>query len=207
MRIFVFYGGGSLESEVLASGVSIVSLGKAGRWDQTLFMLRLGRALKEFPADVIHTYGPVPNIVGVLLRPLVGMTPVVWGVGSAELDWSRYERIVKHTFRVSAWLSRGAAAILVNSVAGIRYHRSIGYPAETMHHVPNGIDLGRFRPDPDAALRDLDGAVVGARGGTRERSTDRSGLLGPGMGEGGEASRKSQQQEQEESGKSHETSS
>jgi len=167
--VFVFYGGGALEGEVIRSGVTVVVPGKSHRWDVIGFISRLARALRQFRPDVIHTYGPVPNMVGVALRPLVGMVHVVWGVRSAELDWSRYERIVKYSHRASAWLSRGAWAILVNSEAGIRYHRSLGYPSRLMRFVPNGIDLQTFRPDPagGAALRTmlgLSGTVIGIVG-------------------------------------------
>jgi glycosyltransferase involved in cell wall biosynthesis len=47
-------------------------------------------------------------------------------------------------------LSRFADRIITNSQAALHEYRENGYPADKLAHVPNAIDVNRFRPLPGA---------------------------------------------------------
>ncbi|MGH7860054.1 MAG: glycosyltransferase, partial [Candidatus Binatia bacterium] len=87
---------------------------------------------------------------------LVARAPVVWNLRHSDFDPSRRKRTFGWTVSACARLSRIVPARIVScSEESLRVHAAIGYPAERMVVIPNGFDLDRFRPDPDAraALR------------------------------------------------------
>ena len=142
-----FYAGGALENELANSAVAIRTLGKTGRWDTIRFLRRLVAILRAERPDVLHSYLVVSNLLTALLRPLLPATRLVWGVRASNVDLRYYDWLQRATFSLSCRASRFADKIIVNSTAGLLYHRDHGYPAEKMVVIPNGIDTNRFRPD------------------------------------------------------------
>jgi glycosyltransferase involved in cell wall biosynthesis len=110
------------------------------------FAWRLWRALRAARPDVIHGYLEAGNALS-LLGKLVGAR-VVWGVRASNMDLSRYDWAWAVIFRLGAFLSRFADLIIANSSAGKDYYGRLGYAKKRMVVIPNGIDTGRFSPDP-----------------------------------------------------------
>ncbi len=151
--VVVFYPGGSLEKELREAGVTVRVVDKRGRWDVCGFVLRLVRLLHQERPDILHSYLVVPNLLTVMLKPLFLHTKVVWGIRASNVDLSRYDWFVRLTFKVSCWLARFTDLIIVNSQSGWDYHLACGFPREKMVVISNGIDTGRFKPDPEARQR------------------------------------------------------
>ncbi len=151
--IALFYSGGSLEKELREAGIRIQPLHKRGRWDIIPFFFRLRRVAREERPDILHAYLPDPNIVTVLLKPLLPGVRIVWGVRCSEMESLRYDWLAGLSFKLSCWLARFADAIIMNSYAGRRYHVDMGYPGKKSVVIPNGIDTDRFQQDPEARNR------------------------------------------------------
>jgi glycosyltransferase involved in cell wall biosynthesis len=147
VTVGVFYSGGPLIHELEADGVRIVWLDKRDRWDLPAFFARLVRLVRRERPLVIHGYLDVPNLLALLLRPLAPGSRIVWGVRSAYVDWSRFDRLTRAAFAVGCRLSRFADLIILNSFAGVVHHRALGYPKDRMVVVPNGIDTDAFAPN------------------------------------------------------------
>jgi glycosyltransferase involved in cell wall biosynthesis len=146
--IAIFYSGGPLEKELQDTQVRVRALNKRGRWDLWSFLLRVVQVLREERPDVIHGYLFEPNLLTVLLKPLFPATKVVWGIRCSNLDPDDW--LDSLSFKLNCWLSRFPDAIIANSYAGREYHLSVGYPADKMVVIHNGIDTERFRPDSNA---------------------------------------------------------
>jgi glycosyltransferase involved in cell wall biosynthesis len=160
VTVIAFYPGG-IFSERLASlpGIAFRCVGKGGRWDLAGFAIRLARLIRMADPDLLHPYMTFPNIMAVLLGPLVPRARIVWGVRSADA-FSRGERgLAGWLYRLECVLARHADRIIVNSDMALRAHARHGFPLNRMISIPNGIDLSRFRPDPAA------GAAMRARWG------------------------------------------
>lgn len=155
VAVACFYGGGALEAGLAETGVSIIDLGKRGRWDALLFLQRLVSLVRSEQPDVIHGYLPVPNMLTSVLRPWAGRARIIWGVRASDMDFSRYDLLERISFRLSVPLARQADLVIANSWAGAEYHIARGYPRNRVHVVPNGIDTDHYRPDlpARAALR------------------------------------------------------
>lgn len=152
VKVVTFYGGGALEADLRARGVRLESVGKRGRWDVVSFLFRLVRLLRAERVEILHSYLVAPNILAVLLKPLLSRTKIVWGVRASNMDQRAYDWLAVLTFRVSAWLSRFADLVICNSEAGRSFHAEQGYPQSRMAVIANGIDTQRFRPDMAARV-------------------------------------------------------
>ena len=151
--VIVFYPGGPLEAELRHAGVTVRSLGKAGRWDVLGFLLRLGRIVREARPDVLHGYLDVANVAAVVMRPFARTIKVVWGVRASKLDVTRYDWLTRASELIARSLSRYAHLVIANSRAGCAYALSLGYPQHALRVIPNGIDTRRFAPDREAGQR------------------------------------------------------
>jgi glycosyltransferase involved in cell wall biosynthesis len=149
----VFYEGGALEPYLRESGVTVVTLGKRRRWDVVGFLARTIRALNHERTQVLLAYSGVPNLVGLLARPALHGTRVVWGIRASNMELWRYGPLPWIIGRVSAFLSRRADLIISNSHAGRDVVVKEGYPTSSTVVIPNGIDTDRFSPSPEARAR------------------------------------------------------
>ena len=108
---------------------------------RSLFLL--GRLLRRHKIDVVFTSQINNVLLLALARRLYGV-PSVIHLGLQALQSTR-------TFR---WGIRGIAAAVTPSELTRQSWIEGGWPASTLHVVPNGVDLERFHPSQDrSALR------------------------------------------------------
>lgn len=153
VTVLHFYPGGRLEDELKASGVSLVSLKKTGRWDLLRFSVRLFRQLRTVRPDVIHSFLVEPNLLTVFLKPLFPRARIIWGVRASRVHFEHYDRFSRLNFRLQCFFSRFADLIIFNSERGRAFHIREGFPAKRCMVIRNGIDTKRFKPERDAGLR------------------------------------------------------
>ena len=151
--VAVFYGGGVFEADLRAAGVRVVSLGKGGRWDVLPFFIRLVRWLRNERPTVLHSYLTVSNLLAILLKPLLPVTHIVWGLRASNMDLSRYDWLSRLTDWVEKLLSPYPALIIANSHAGKRHAVLREFPEAKIVVIPNGIDTAQFAPDPGGRRR------------------------------------------------------
>jgi glycosyltransferase involved in cell wall biosynthesis len=151
--VVVFYHGGPLEKDLREAGVPVIPLNKRGRWDLFRFLLRLMKVLRRERPDIVHGYLFEPNLLAVMLKPLVPAAKIVWGVRTSSLNPKDYDWLFRLSFMLNCWFAKYADAVIANSRVGRDYHLSQGYPSGTMSMIPNGVDTIRFSPDSNARRR------------------------------------------------------
>lgn len=158
------YGQGELRAEFERSGFEVVCLHKRGRWDFGSIW-RLWKTIVRVQPDLVHGYAMIANLVLALLRPFIGRARVVWGVRNSTRHGEYDDAVVRALRRLGVPLSRFADLIICNSEAGRAVYAAEGYAAQRMVVVPNGIDVGRYKPDADArrAIRAEWGIADGER--------------------------------------------
>ncbi len=144
---------GPLGAQLTAQGIEVRSLGMRSAIPDPRGLLRLLVLLRREPADILQTWLYHADLLGVLTARLGGARRLVWNVRCSNIDFNRYSRLSAALPRLLARLSRGPDAVLVNSVAGKAVHERLGYRPRRWEIVPNGIDVERFRPDPEARVR------------------------------------------------------
>lgn len=153
VAVTTFYGGGSLESSLVAAGVPLHVLDKRFRWDLLGFLWRLGSLVRGSRPAILHSYLGTGNILAVAARWLCPGMKVVWGVRASNMELGRYGWLHWFLYWLECRLSRFADLIIVNSRAGWDYAAAHGFPTARMVVIPNGIDVHWFCPDPAARGR------------------------------------------------------
>ena len=114
-------------------------------------LIRLLRALKP---DVVQTWMYHADLVGGLAARLAGIRRLYWGLHNTTLETGKTQRATILVVRVNAWLSRWVPSCIVScSQKGVEVHRELGYAPNKFVVIPNGYDLERFMPDPQARSR------------------------------------------------------
>ncbi|MGD8561480.1 MAG: glycosyltransferase [Desulfarculaceae bacterium] len=151
--VATFYAGGPLEAELASTGVEVADLAKKGRWDLAGFARRLRRLLLQVKPQILYSFLDTPNLAAAWVGPKISGLKVVWGVRASDMEMADYDWFAGLTHRLLKLASRRAHLIIANSQAGARHFQAQGLAADKMTVIPNGIDTGRFRPDPEAGSR------------------------------------------------------
>lgn len=145
------FGPSSVVQAIQALGVSIRFLGMQPGLPNPMFVLRLARWLREDQPDLISTWMYHADLIGGIAARLAGGIPVVWGIRQSDLNHEGNSHLTYLTVKICGSLSRWLPAkIICNSEAGRKFHVELGYASEKMVVIPNGYDLGTFRPDSAA---------------------------------------------------------
>ena len=154
ITVGLFYNKGALIEEIKTMPwIHVISLSKTGRWDILRFVFRFIRLLKVLQPDILYSFLPDANIVGLIAGRLAGVKRIIWGTRASNMDVSRYDWVVRISLRLSAFLSRFPDAIIANSYVGRSFHEGIGYSNKSFHVIHNGINAERFRPDRNTGTR------------------------------------------------------
>ena len=153
VTVAALYDRGPLRDEVARlPGVRLERLGKAGRWDLAGPLARLARLVRGAGIDVVYGFLDIANLYA-LAGGRLGGAKVAFGVRSSYMDFSRYERSEGAVWRLAALASRAADLVVYNSFAGRDHALAHGFSRRNAAVVPNGIDVERFRPDPEGGRR------------------------------------------------------
>lgn len=149
VAVACFYNSvGDLQTDLEKTGVRVIDLKKCGRWDVVGFIWRLMRVFRDQEPDIVHGYMHVANMLALLARFGGSGVRVVWGVRSSNMDWRRYNWLMRPTFWLSCKLARYVDCIIANSQAGADCHVACGYPRARVVVIPNGIDTDYFHFEP-----------------------------------------------------------
>jgi glycosyltransferase involved in cell wall biosynthesis len=141
--------GKRLESE----GIPVEALGMTPGQFSLWAFLHLMKRLKALHPDIVHTWMYHADFLGGLAARLAGIKTIAWGIHNADLPPGRTKRSTWWIMKACAWLSPWVPQkILCCSETAKAVHLRAGYSSQKFTVIPNGFDLQRFHPDPDARL-------------------------------------------------------
>jgi glycosyltransferase involved in cell wall biosynthesis len=144
---------GTLSARLEEQGISVQALGlcRATQVPRTFFALR--RALAANDPDIVQCWMYHADLLGGLAAFSLGKRSVIWGIRNSKFESGG--TLVKKAIRgLCALLSYVIPRRIVCVAESARaLHARVGYDARKMVVIPNGFDLGEFRPDPDARAR------------------------------------------------------
>lgn len=135
-----------------ADGVRVVHLGMAGNRDLAA-LPRLVRVIRSGGYDLVHTHLYRACVYGRLAARVAGVRAVVateHSLGDSQMEGRRLTAGVRALYLASERL--GSATVAVSPTVADRLKRW-GVPAPRIEVVPNGIDVDRFRFDPERRER------------------------------------------------------
>ena len=142
--------GGIVAGMISGLGVPVHSLNMRRGIPDPLAVLRLHRLLRAARPQVLQTWLYHADLLGLLVGKLAKVPSIAWNIRCSTTD-DRYVRgLTGMTVRLLAKLSGVPDAVVTNSDAGIAVHERLGYHPRRWTMIPNGFDLERFAPDPDA---------------------------------------------------------
>ncbi len=115
-------------------------------------LFRLIRLLRTLRPDVLQTWLVNADLAGLVAGRLAGVRRIVWNIRGSKIARNQGSRVTRLSKQLCARLSRYPAAVISNSEAGRRAHEELGYRPRQWQIIPNGFDLGAFRPDAQARI-------------------------------------------------------
>ncbi|MEO0035230.1 MAG: hypothetical protein RLZZ501_1253, partial [Pseudomonadota bacterium] len=150
VAVALLYPGGPFAAELAAAGIPLHPLDKSGRWDLAGPLRRLRALVRAWRPEILHGYLPVANLLAALAGRAAPGCRVVFGIRASDMDLSRYDPANRLLYRAEAALAGRADLVIANAAAGLEALWRRGAPAGRGVVIANGIDTGRFRPDPAA---------------------------------------------------------
>jgi len=152
VHVAVKVAGGPLETDLKSiPSVRFHVLGSSGPIGKISYFFKLRKLIKSNSFDATYGFMPMPNLALLVSRTIRQRPLIAWGIRSSDVDQSQYDFRVKLTMRLEKILSRLADRIITNSQAALDEYRENGYPVDTLAHIPNAIDVDRFRSQPEAS--------------------------------------------------------
>src|SRR5579863_519531 len=146
---------GPTAARIEALGVPVRALAMMRSVPNPLAIRRIAKILRRSRPNIVHTWMYHANLIGGLAAQAAGI-PVIWGIHHSKVDPQDTKRFTVWTVRACAWFSKQLPArIICCANSSELAHIQLGYDAEKMEVIYNGIDSDIFRPNPEArqALR------------------------------------------------------
>lgn len=151
-KVVSLTGGGSNRAALEAAGIDVSDLGMVRNWPSLDALRELARTIRTFRPDVVQSWmyhADLLALMAAMWSRRRADTRLVWGVRCSDMDTSRYSSRLRQVIGVCARLSHWPDAVLANSFVGRDVHLALGYHPRAFEVIPNGIDVDRFRPDPE----------------------------------------------------------
>jgi glycosyltransferase involved in cell wall biosynthesis len=144
---------GKIGDKLRALGIPLESLNMRRGIPNPVALMRLIRRLRYQKPDLVHTWMYHADLMGGVAARLAGVPALAWCIRNSTLAPDYNTSLTLAVVKASAFLShRVPDRILCCSEAARRIHVAWGYAPEKMVVVPNGFDIARFKPDPNARL-------------------------------------------------------
>jgi glycosyltransferase involved in cell wall biosynthesis len=136
---------------VLRAGIPVETMGMRPGVPDPRGIARLARHIRRARPDVVQCWMDHSNLIGGVAARLASRAPVVWGVHHSDHVAGVTKRSTLLTVGACAALSHHLPArVVCCSEHGRRLYEKTGFAAARLAVIPNGFDVGRFRPDPAA---------------------------------------------------------
>jgi glycosyltransferase involved in cell wall biosynthesis len=145
---------GTLGPIIRAGGGEVATLGLCRGLPDPRGIRRLAAMFRQLRPDIVHSWLYHADLLGLLAFGIVRTPRLLWNLRCSDMGTA----LAPLTVLCRGVLGKCSGipdAVVVNSLAGLRFHERIGYHPRRWEYVPNGFDMGEFHFDPEArrALR------------------------------------------------------
>jgi glycosyltransferase involved in cell wall biosynthesis len=135
-------GPGRLGPQLAAAGTTLLSLDMPRGLPDPRGLVRLVHILRRVQPDIVQTWLYHADLLGLVgCRVARASCRLFWNIRCTDMAGSVGLR------RLLAWSSRLPEIVVVNSLAGLRFHEAVGYRPRRWAYIPNGCDTAEFRFD------------------------------------------------------------
>jgi glycosyltransferase involved in cell wall biosynthesis len=143
VTILTMYSGGELLEEARDRGIKLIDLRRRGSWDFIVFLARLAMQIRKQQPDVLYSFGDIPNLAAVLIRPFIIPCRVAWGLRN-NMTFESSDRYGRLLTLVMPRLSAFTDLIIANSHVGRNEALRQGFRATNFYVLGNCINTQKF---------------------------------------------------------------
>lgn len=141
---------GLVGREMQRSGIPVYALNLPTGRLRPGALATLWNLLRRHRPDILQTWLYHSDLLGLIFGKAAGVRRICWNIRCSYMDLDQYHATTRWTLRLCSLLSAFPTRILTNSVAAKSFHIKLGYRRSGWNVIPNGFDLEKFRPDPEA---------------------------------------------------------
>jgi len=139
-------GQGAVGPLLTSAGIELHTLDMRRGMADPRGLTRLTRILRRVRPGILQTWLYHADFLGVLAQLWGPPFALFWNIRCTEsIGADRVRRLL-------SWCSTRPDGVIVNSLAGQRFHEQIGYRPRRWEHIPNGCDASLFRFDGTARV-------------------------------------------------------
>ena len=154
ITVVVLQSAGNLSDELRSYGHQVTHLNVTKSLTGIFKLWRLYWLICCNKPDVIHSWLYQSDLAVGLSALLPGTRPIIWSVRQTDISLAHNQLTTIFCAKICAWFSPLLPnAIITNANASRQSHVEFGYDESKIEVIPNGIDLQRFFPDPQAKLK------------------------------------------------------
>ncbi len=146
---------GVFGQEIRAKGTALYTLKMRRGLPAPVGLWRLVHLLRTEKPDIVMTWLYHADLLGLAAGWLAGIKQRYWNLRCSDMTQANRSPIYRLLMWLLVRLSPFPSMVITNSESGKRHHQHLGYRPKKWQVLPNGVDLGRFLPKPEAgeALR------------------------------------------------------
>ncbi len=138
---------GTVGPIIAGAGLPVEALGIRRGMIDPRGVTRLIGLLRRYRPDIVQTWLYHADLLGLIAHRLGYAPRLAWNIRCSDMAGPGFVRAILSRF--SALPDR----VIINSLAGRRFHESIGYHPRRWDYIPNGYDTALLRPDETARSR------------------------------------------------------
>lgn len=133
--------------ELEATGIPVFSLGIQRKLPDPRPILRLAQLIREWRPHIVHSHMVHANFLARLVRFLAPIPVLICSARNIS-EGGRFREIF---YRLTDSLCDLTTQV---SQAGLERYVQVGaVPCRKVRYIPNGVDIERFKPDPESRLK------------------------------------------------------
>ena len=153
VNVIALMDGGAVRTKIERLGIDVYSLGMSKGRLHLSGVMRLVKRLREHPPDLIQSWMYHADLVGGGIGKLFTRAPIVWNIQASDIVHNPDHQGTVMAARSCAFLSPFVPNKIVScSEAACRIHAKLGYKADKLLPIPNGVELAGFQADGAARI-------------------------------------------------------
>ncbi len=140
-------GEGVFTERLRRLGVEVYHLDISGWWDALIKLIKLRYLIKRYQPHAVQTWMYHADLYGGIAAKLAGINNVFWGLRHGIVEPGITKSQTLWIIHLNALLSRVLPKLIIScSAVGVVNHIGLGYAADRMTIIANGIDSSVFTP-------------------------------------------------------------
>ena len=139
-------GPGIVGPALVSAGIELHTLDMRPGVADLRAIMGLTRVLRQVGPDILQTWLYHADLLGSLVQRLAPPCALFWNIRCTEALETDIVR------KLLIWFSTRPDVVIVNSLAGQRFHEQLGYRPRRWAHIPNGCDTNAFQFDGEARV-------------------------------------------------------